>query len=102
MHGTLCSQIDNLGLFCSELLSVHGTHCSQIDDLGLFCSEFLSIHGTLCSQIDNLGPFCSDFPLRMERIVPKLGTEEQIMVCFVPNSYLFVDLLFSNLNRLFE
>ena len=74
MHGTNCSQIDKLGLFCSEFLSVHGTHCSQIDKLGLFCSEFLSVHGAYCSQIDKLGlfNFVPSSYLCMEHIVLKL------------------------------
>ena len=41
---------------------MHGTHCSQIGELGQFCSEFLSVNGTYCSQIGKLGPFCSEFP----------------------------------------
>ena len=75
-NGTHCSQIDELGLFCSEFPSVqidelgrfcsefpsvNGTHCSQIGKLRLFCSEFLSVNGTHCSQIGHLGLFCSKF-----------------------------------------
>ena len=72
MQGTLCSKIEDLGLFCSEFLSVHGTHCSQIDNLRLFCSEFLSVNGTHCSQIDNLGLFVPSSFLCKEHFVPKL------------------------------
>ena len=53
------------------------THCSQIDNLGPFSSEFLSVSGTYCSQIahlgTNLGLFSSEFlSVNMEHIVPKL------------------------------
>ena len=61
MNGTHCSQIGQLGPFCSEFLSVNGTHCSQIGQLRPFCSEFLSVNGTDCSQIGQLGPFCFEF-----------------------------------------
>ena len=41
------------------------TYCSEINNLGLFCSEFPDVNGTVCSQIGHLGPnlglFCSDF-----------------------------------------
>ena len=67
----------NLGLFCSEFLSVHGTHCSQIDNLELFCSEFLFLSGTYCFQIahlwTNLGLFRSKFLSLKKYFVPKLN-----------------------------
>ena len=63
MNGTHCSEIDNLGLCCSEFLFVNGTFCSKVDNLGLCFSEFLSLNGTQCSQIDNLGLFLFRVPI---------------------------------------
>ena len=34
---------------------MRGRHRSQIDNLGMFCSEFLSVNGMYCSQIGHLG-----------------------------------------------
>ena len=38
MNGT-CSQIDDLGPFCSEVLSVNRTYCSQIGRLDYFSTH---------------------------------------------------------------
>ena len=66
VHGTNCSKIGHLVLFCSEFLSVNGTLCSPTGHLGpnlhvrLFCSEFLSANGTVCSQFPSVnGTYCS-------------------------------------------